>query len=68
VLVANLAIWPFAYIAAREYLGMFVERMMLTPLPFLATLAATLLVAWLAVSAYVIGAARLNPAVALRHE
>jgi len=32
------------------------------------TLAATLLVAWLVVGVYVIGAARLNPAVALRHE
>ena len=68
VLVANLAVWPLAYIAAREYLAMFVERTALTPLPFLATLAATLLVAWLVVGAYVIGAARLNPAVALRHE
>ncbi len=68
VVVANLAIWPLAYIAAREYLGLFVERMALTPLPFVATLVATLLVAWLVVGVYVIAAARLNPAVALRQE
>jgi putative ABC transport system permease protein len=68
VLVANVVVWPLAFIAAREYLAMFVERMPLTPLPFVLTLAATLLVAWLAVAAYVLGAARLNPAVALRHE
>jgi putative ABC transport system permease protein len=68
VLVANVVVWPLAFIAAREYLAMFVERMPLTPLPFVLTLAATLLVAWLAVGAYVLGAARLNPAVALRHE
>jgi putative ABC transport system permease protein len=68
VLVANLAIWPLAYVAARAYLGLFVERMTLTPLPFVATLAATLLLAWLVVGAYVGAAARLSPAVALRHE
>ncbi|HEX5046276.1 MAG TPA: ABC transporter permease [Gammaproteobacteria bacterium] len=68
VVVANLAIWPIAYIAARSYLALFVERMSLTPLPFAATLIATLLLAWAVVGAYVVAAARLNPAVALRHE
>src|SRR5262249_30473681 len=68
VIVANIAIWPVAYLAAREYLALFVERMTLTPLPFVATLGATLLLAWLVVGFYVVGAARLNPAVALRHE
>jgi putative ABC transport system permease protein len=68
VVVANFVVWPPAYVAAREYLAMFVERVPLTPLPFVLTLAATLLVAWLVVGVYVIGAARLNPAVALRHE
>jgi putative ABC transport system permease protein len=68
VVLANIVVWPFAYIAAREYLNLFVERINLTPLPFLLTLGATLLIAWLVVGIQVMGAATLNPAIALRHE
>lgn len=68
VLIANVAIWPLAYIAARNYVNLFVERMSITPLPFVATLAATLLLAWLVIGARVVRAARVNPTVALRHE
>ena len=42
--------------------------MTLTPLPFLATLAATLFVTWLVVGAQVIRAARVSPTAALRYE
>jgi hypothetical protein len=42
--------------------------MPITPLPFLATLAATLLLAWLVIGARVVRAARTSPTVALRHE
>jgi hypothetical protein len=48
--------------------NLFVERMPITPLPFLSTLAATLLLAWLVVAARVLRAARTSPTVALRHE
>jgi putative ABC transport system permease protein len=68
VVIANIVVWPIAFSAAREYLAMFVEGMPLTPLPFVLTLAATVLVAWCAMGVYVLGAARLNPAIALRHE
>jgi len=68
VLIANVAIWPLAYVAARAYVNLFVERMPITPLPFLATLAATLLLAWLVIGARVVRAARVSPTVALRHE
>ena len=68
VIAANLVVWPLAYLGAREYLDLFIERMTLTPLPFVATLAATLLVAWLVVGAQVIRAARLSPTAALRYE
>ena len=68
VLIANVAIWPLAYVAARAYVNLFVERMPITPLPFLATLAATLLLAWLVIGARVVRASRVSPTVALRHE
>jgi putative ABC transport system permease protein len=68
VLIANVAIWPFAYITARVYVNLFVERMPITPLPFVATLAATLLLAWLVIGARVVRAARTSPTVALRQD
>lgn len=68
VVIANLAVWPLAYISARLYLGLFIERAALTPLPFAMTIAGTLFVTWLVVGAHVLDAARLSPTVALRHE
>lgn len=68
VLIANVVVWPLAYIAARAYLELFRDRMPLTPLPFVATLIATVLLAWLVVGAQVTRAARLNPAIALRQD
>ena len=68
VIAANLVVWPLAYVAARGYLDLFIERMTLTPLPFVATLAGTLLVAWLVVGSQVLRAARMSPTVALRCE
>jgi putative ABC transport system permease protein len=68
VLMANLAIWPFAFIAAKRYLDLFAERIALTPFPFLLALLATLLIAWLAVGGRVLHAARLRPSDVLRHE
>jgi putative ABC transport system permease protein len=68
VVAANAVAWPFAFIAANAYLGVFTQRTDLTPLPFLLALLTTLALAWLAVGTRVLRAAALNPARALRHE
>jgi putative ABC transport system permease protein len=68
VLVANLIAWPLAYIAAQKYLSVFSTRVALTPLPFLASLAATIAVACLVVAGQAWRAARVNPATVLRSE
>jgi putative ABC transport system permease protein len=68
VLIANLIAWPIAYVLMRAYLSIFTQGAGLSLTPFLTCLALTLLVAWAAVSAQVIRAARLNPATVLRYE
>jgi putative ABC transport system permease protein len=68
VVAANLIAWPLAYAAARAYLGVFIQPIALTALPFVASLALTLLVACLAVARQTWSAARLKPASVLRHE
>ncbi len=68
VLIANVIAWPFAYIAAEQYLDLFVSRADLSVWPFLASLGVTLTVAWGAVGAQAIRAARVNPARVLRYE
>lgn len=68
VLIANLAIWPFAYIGMHAYFSLFVTRTSPSVLPFLMSLAIALLIAWTAVGAQTYRAARMNPATVLRHE
>lgn len=68
VIVANVAAWPAAYITARQYLDTFVAPISLTPWPFMLCLAATIALAWLAVAAQSVTAARARPADVLRHE
>jgi putative ABC transport system permease protein len=68
VVVANLIVWPVAYLAARSYLQAFIDPIALGPAPFLLALGATLGVAWLAVGAQTLRAARLKPADVLRNE
>jgi putative ABC transport system permease protein len=68
VVVANLIAWPLAYFAAQAYLSIFIQRIELTPLPFLLSLAFVLAVAWAAVSQQALRAARVNPASVLRFE
>jgi putative ABC transport system permease protein len=68
VLVANLVVWPLAYIAARKYLDAFQAPIAVTPLPFLLSLAITLAIAWLAVGTQTVHAARARPADVLRYE
>ena len=68
IVIANLVAWPIAYVVAQIYLGMFVQRIFLTPVPFAMSLVLTLVIAWLAVGGQALHAARLNPAKVLRHE
>ncbi len=68
VLIANLIAWPLAFLMARAYLSLFITRAPLTPLPFLISLAATLIIAWGAVANQALRAARVNPARVLRYE
>jgi putative ABC transport system permease protein len=68
VVIANIIAWPFAYMAARVYLNLFVTRIALTPTPFALSLLITLLVARGAVGAQAWRAARVKPAKVLRYE
>jgi putative ABC transport system permease protein len=68
VLAANLIAWPLAYFAAQPYLHVFIQRVSLTPLPFVASLVIVLLIAWAAVGSQAWRAARANPATVLRFE
>ena len=68
VLIANLIAWPIAYYAATLYLYNFMQRMSLTPLPWIVGLVVTLLIAWVAVGGQAFKAARVKPAEVLKSE
>ncbi len=68
VLIANLIAWPVAYYAATVYLHNFMQRMDLTPLPWVLGLVFTLLIAWIAVGGQAFKAARVKPAEVLKSE
>ncbi|HET8700022.1 MAG TPA: FtsX-like permease family protein, partial [Gammaproteobacteria bacterium] len=68
VIAANVIAWPLAWLAARAYLDLFVQRMELTPAPFAFALVVSLAVAWLAVLTDALRAARLQPALVLKTE
>jgi putative ABC transport system permease protein len=68
VVIANLAVWPLAYLVMRAYLGIFAHSSGIAAGPFLLTLAITLAIAWIAVGGQAIRAARLKPATVLRYE
>jgi putative ABC transport system permease protein len=68
VLIANVIAWPLAYFAAHWYINLFIQRIGLTPLPFVASLAIVVVIAWIAVGGQALRAARTNPATVLRFE
>jgi len=68
VIVANLLVWPLAFITMQAYLSIFTQRMNLSVVPFVVSLTLTMLVSWVAVAAQATRAARLNPATVLRYE
>jgi putative ABC transport system permease protein len=68
VIVANLIAWPLGYVAAQAYLNVFIQRISVTPVPFVASLAIVVAIAWVAVASQALRAARANPATVLRFE
>jgi putative ABC transport system permease protein len=68
VLIANVAVWPLAFFAARFYVEMFMRPAPLTPLPFLLSLGITLLVTCAVVGRQALSSALTKPATVLRHE
>jgi putative ABC transport system permease protein len=66
--IANLIAWPLGYLAAQVYLGVFIQRIALTPVPFVASLVIVVAIAWTAVISQALRAARANPATVLRFE
>ena len=68
VLIASVVAWPAAYLAARGYLMQFADPIEVTPWPFVACLALTLVVAAFAVGGQTWRAATPPPARALRSE
>jgi putative ABC transport system permease protein len=68
VLIANVIAWPFAYVAGRAYLNVFLDPISLTPVPFAIALAVSLTIAWLAVGGQTWRAASSAPAKVMRHE
>ncbi len=66
VIVANVLAWPLAWYAAQAYLGVFMRRIDIGPLPFFLSLGASLLVAWLVVGGQAVHAATLRPGKVLR--
>ncbi|WP_454887478.1 ABC transporter permease [Sphingomonas oryzagri] len=68
VLIANLIAWPLAWIAMRQWLAGFDDRIVLSPLYFVTASLLALGIAVLTVIAQSLRAARATPAWALRHE
>jgi putative ABC transport system permease protein len=68
ILIANVLAWPVAFLLLKVYVSIFTQRTALSVGPFVAGLAITVTVAWIAVAAQATRAARLNPARVLRYE
>ena len=52
---------PVAFFAGRTYLNLFVERVPLTPWPFLLSLVAAVFIAWVTVGGQALRAAAVKP-------
>jgi putative ABC transport system permease protein len=68
VVIGSLIAWPLTFVTMQLYLSLFAHRIAITVWPFLLSLAVTLGIACMAVMAQAIKAARMNPAMVLRHE
>jgi putative ABC transport system permease protein len=68
IVLANLIAWPLAWYYLNHWLQGFAYRITLSPLYFVATGLAALLIAWATVLTHALRVARANPIHALRHE
>ena len=68
VIVANLAAWPVAWLAVREWLQGFAYRAPIGVWPFLLATVTALVIAMMTVTFHSVKAARANPIEALRYE
>ncbi|WP_086608260.1 ABC transporter permease [Erythrobacter donghaensis] len=68
VLIANVIAWPLAWLAMREWLSGFSERIALSPVYFIAASVLAIAIAVITVLAHSLRASRIAPAEALRHD
>ena len=68
VIIANVLMWPLAYIVMKGYLSMFMVQTSLSVIPFVLGLAITAGIACASVVVQATKAARMNPASVLRAE
>jgi putative ABC transport system permease protein len=68
IVIANFAVWPFAYLVLRGYLSLFAVRSGLGVTPFVLSLLVALVVACLAVVMQASRAASASPALVLQRE
>jgi putative ABC transport system permease protein len=68
VLIANIIIWPLAYLAANKFLDSFAYRIETGLMVFVTTLVVSILVTVATVSFHAIKSATANPIESLRYE
>nr|WP_281500567.1 ABC transporter permease [Kordiimonas marina] len=68
ILVANLIAWPLSWWGLGHWLEGFIDRVGLSPLPFLGAGVLVLLIAWGTIIGHTLRVARQNPIKALRYE
>ncbi|WP_020401339.1 ABC transporter permease [Kordiimonas gwangyangensis] len=68
VLLANLIAWPIAWWSLSRWLEGFVDRIALSPVPFLIAGLGVLAIAWITIIGHTVRVARATPINALRYE
>ncbi|WP_262694755.1 ABC transporter permease [Kordiimonas aquimaris] len=68
ILIANLVAWPIAWVVMQDWLESFVDRIALTPAPFLFASFLVIMISAVTVVVQSIATAIANPAKILRHE
>jgi putative ABC transport system permease protein len=68
VILANLASWPVVYFVTRQWLQSFPYKVAPSIVPYLAAMAATMIIAYSSMLYHTYKASQINPANSLRHE
>jgi putative ABC transport system permease protein len=68
VLLANVVAWPIAWFYLQDWLQHYSHRIALSPIYFVGSSLAALVIAWITVGAHALHAARTKPAYTLRYE